>query len=163
MTGDDKKEIQLIKTQLTFEFEMKDLGSLRYFLGMEVARNKTGLSICQRKYTIDLLKETGMLGARPVESPMDPNAKLEIKPDDTPVDKGRYLRLVGRLIYLSHTRPDIAFAVSCGSHFMHSPSEIHMQEVYRILKYLKGTPGRGLLFRKRHKTLHRCRLGWFGI
>lgn len=148
LTGDDKSEMLSIKGKLAAEFELKDLGNLRYFLGMEVARNETGISVSQRKYTLDLLSETGLLGCRPVETPMDPNVKLEIKDGDPPVDKGRYQRLVGKLIYLSYTRPDIAFAVSCVSQFMHSPSELHLQAVYRILKYLKGTPGLGLFFRK---------------
>ena len=64
------------------------------------------------------------------------------------MDKGRYQRLVEKFIYLSHTRPDITFIVSCVSQFMHSPSESHMKAVYLILRYLKGTPGRGLLFKK---------------
>ena len=130
LTGDDKEEIQHIKRQLAAEFEMKDLGNLRHFLGMEIARNETGVSISQRKYTLDLLKETGMLGSKPVDTPMDPNIKLEIKPEDEPVDKGQYQRLVGKLIHLSYTRPDIAFSVSCISQFMHSPSKIHLQAVY---------------------------------
>ena len=71
--------------KLATEFEMKDLGNLRLFLGMEVASNKIGVSISQNKYTLDLLKETGMLGCKPVETPMDPNIK-----DDMTVDKGRY-------------------------------------------------------------------------
>lgn len=148
LTGDDKTEIQSVKNKLAAEFELKDLGNLRYFLGMEVARNRTGISVSQRKYTLDLLKETGFLGSRPVDTPMDPSLKLETKAGDPPVDKGRYQRLVGKLIYLSYTRPDIAFAVSCVSQFMHSPSEIHMQAIHRVLKYLKGTPGLGLLFKK---------------
>mgnify|MGYP003703484443 CR=1 FL=1 len=60
----------------------------------------------------------------------------------------QYQRLVGKLIYLSHTRPDIAFAVSMVSQFMHSPGAEHVEAVYKILRYLKGTPGRGLLFKK---------------
>ncbi|XP_028789076.1 uncharacterized protein LOC114745101 [Neltuma alba] len=68
--------------------------------------------------------------------------------DEEPVDIGRYQRLVGKLIYLSHTRPDIAFAVSVASQHMHSPRKKHMDAAYRILKYLKGTPGRGLFFKK---------------
>ena len=64
------------------------------------------------------------------------------------VDKGSYQRLVGRLIYLTHTRPDIAFAVSVVSRFMHKPKEMHLKAVHRILQYLKGNPGKGILFKK---------------
>ncbi|KAM6556207.1 hypothetical protein CsatB_003226 [Cannabis sativa] len=79
---------------------------------------------------------------------MDPNTKLEAQTDGTKVDRGRYQRLVGRLIYLTHTRPDISFAVSVVSQFLNNPFEEHMDAVYRILRYLKGTPGKGLMFRK---------------
>ncbi|PON83175.1 hypothetical protein TorRG33x02_210090 [Trema orientale] len=82
---------------------------------------------------------------------MDPSNKLGKCPDGAPIDEGRYQRLVGRLIYLSHTRPDIAFAVSTVSQFMDSPCEAHLEAVYRILKYLKGTAGRGLFFKKNSK------------
>lgn len=68
--------------------------------------------------------------------------------DGVPVETGRYQRLVGKLINLSHTRPDIAFAVSVVSQFMHSPREEHRGAVHRILRYLKGTPGKGLFFKK---------------
>lgn len=83
-----------------------------------------------------------------MDTPMDLNLKLEEQQTDNPVDRGRYQRLVGKLIYLSHTRPNIAFVISCVSKFMHSPCEEHMEAMYRILKYLKGTPGRGLFFKK---------------
>ncbi|RVW18491.1 Retrovirus-related Pol polyprotein from transposon RE1 [Vitis vinifera] len=133
---------------LSEEFEVKDLGNLKYFLGMEVARSRKGIVVSQRKYILDLLKETGMLGCKPIDTPMDSQKKLGIEKESTPVDRGRYQRLVGRLIYLSHTRPDIGFAVSAVSQFMHSPTEEHMEAVYRILRYLKMTPGKGLFFRK---------------
>lgn len=68
--------------------------------------------------------------------------------DSSHVDKSRFQRLVGGLFYLSHTRPDIAFAVNRVSQYMLSPTEEHLETVYRILKYLKGTPGRGLFFKK---------------
>ncbi|PRQ38173.1 putative RNA-directed DNA polymerase [Rosa chinensis] len=90
------------------KFEMKDLGQLKYFLGIEVARSKKGILLSQRKYVLDLLAETGMLDCRPMERPIEMNHRLAIYPDQVPTDKGRYQRLVGRLIYLSHTRPDIA-------------------------------------------------------
>ena len=97
---------------------------------------------------LDLLTEIGMLDCKPVETPMEMNHKLGILLDQALTDKGRYQRLVGRLIYLSHTRPDISYAVSVVSQFMHAPSEEHMEAVYRILRYLKSVPRKGLLFSK---------------
>ncbi|KAJ9561371.1 hypothetical protein OSB04_006531 [Centaurea solstitialis] len=148
MTGDDLDEINKLKAYLSLEFEMKDLGALKYFLGMEVARNQEGISVSQRKYVLDLLTETGMMGCRPANTPMEFNKKLGTKDDGAAVDRERYQRLVGKLIYLSHTRPDISFVVSVISQFMHSPKERHLEAVYRVLRYLKGTPGKGLHFKK---------------
>ena len=91
-----------------------------------------------------------MLGCKLGDTPIDPNHKLGAMVDNDAVDKGRYQRLVGKLIYLSHTRPDIAFAVSVVSQFMHSPCEVHMEAVLKILRYLKSSPGKGLLFTKNH-------------
>ena len=79
---------------------------------------------------------------------MDSTTKLGTKEDCAPVDKGRYQRLVGKLIYLSHTRPDIGFSVSAVSQFMNNPNEEHMEVVYRILRHLKLTPGKSLYFKK---------------
>ena len=115
---------------------------------MEVARSKKGIVVSQRKYVLDLLKETGMSGCRPANTPIDPNQKLGDGKKGDPVNIARYQKLVGKLIYLSHTRPDIAFAVSLVSQFMHSPYEKHLEAVNRILRYLKSTPGKGILFQK---------------
>jgi len=120
---------------------------LQYFLGIEVAQSKRGIFISQRKYILDLLKETGMTGCKPAESPIESNHKLQLGVGES-VDKERYQRLVGKLIYLSLTRPDIAYAVSLVSQFMHDPRESHSQAVFRILRYLKSSPGKGLLFSK---------------
>lgn len=89
-----------------------------------------------------------MLGCKPADIPMDPNLKLTVRTTEAAVDKGQYHRLVGRLIYLAHTRPDIGFAVSMVSRFMNNPSDLHMEAVMRILRYLKAAPGTGLLFKK---------------
>ena len=83
---------------------------------------------------------------------MEQNVKFEICPDQCPTNKEKYQRLVGKLIYLSHTRPDIAYAVGVVSQFMHNPSEDHMRAVTRILRYLKGTPGKGIKFKKNGHT-----------
>ncbi|RVW88062.1 Retrovirus-related Pol polyprotein from transposon RE1 [Vitis vinifera] len=108
ITGNDDEEITKLQKELATEFEMKNLGGLKYFLGIEVSR-------------------------------------LEEYSDQAPTDKGRYQRLVGKLIYLSYTRPDIAYVVSVVSQFMHNPSEDHMDAVIRILRYLKSSLGKGLL------------------
>ncbi|KAK2968930.1 hypothetical protein RJ640_013461 [Escallonia rubra] len=147
LTGDDIVEMERLKQCLASEFEIKDLGSLKFFLGMEIARSRKGIAVSQRKYVLDLLKETGMSGCRPVETPIDPNQKLGDTKGD-PINTSQYQKLVGKLIYLSHTRPDIAFAVSLVSQFMHSPHEEHLEAVYRILRYLKSSPGKVLFFRK---------------
>jgi hypothetical protein len=127
---------------------MKNLGGLKYFLGIEVARSKQGIFLSQRKYILDLLSEVGLLECKPVDTPIVQNHKLGEHPDQAPTNKERYQRLVGKLIYLSHTCPDIAYAVSVVSQFMHNPSEEHMDAVIRILRYLKSSPGKGLMFSK---------------
>lgn len=160
LTGNNEEEINHLKNLLSKEFEIKDLGHLTYFLGMEVARSSQGISVSQRKYVLDLLKETGMIGCKPVETPMDPNSKLVAQPEGIAVDKGQYQRLVGKLIYLTHTRPDISFAVSIVSQFMNFPTKEHMDAVYRILRYLKKDPGKGLMFKK---TLNRSLEVYTGI
>ncbi|KAA0036818.1 Cysteine-rich RLK (RECEPTOR-like protein kinase) 8 [Cucumis melo var. makuwa] len=139
LTGDDQTKISQLKQRMGDEFEIKDLENLKYFLGMEVARSKEGISVSQRKYTLDLLTETGMLGCRPADTPIEFNCKLGNSDDQVPVDKEQYQRLVGKLIYLSHTLSDISFAVSVVSQFMQAPYEKHMEAVNRILR--KSTSG----------------------
>lgn len=94
---------------------MKDLGSLKYFLGIEVSRSEEGIFLSQRKYAFDLLSETSMTACSLVSTPMEANLKLDIYPDQVPTNKERNQRLVGRLMYLAHTRPDLAYAPSAMS------------------------------------------------
>jgi hypothetical protein len=147
ITGDDAFEVERLKENLRKEFEIKDLGQLRYFLGIEVVRSSRGIMLSQRKYVLDLLDETGMLRCRPTTTPIEQNHKLCAE-SGHPINKERYQRLVGRLIYLCHTRPDITYAVSVVSRYMHDPRSDHMDAVYRILRYLKRNPSKGLLFKK---------------
>jgi hypothetical protein len=147
ITRDDTVEIVRLKEDLSKEFEVKDLGQLQYFLSIEIARSPKEIVLSQRKYVLDLLNEIEMLGCRPASTPIDQNHKLCAQSGD-PTDKERYQRLVGRLIYLCHTRPDITYAVSVVSRYMHDPRTEHMDVVYRILRYLKSCPGKGLWFKK---------------
>ena len=98
-------------------------------MGMEVARSSHGISVCQRKYVLDLLQETSMSGCKPVETLMDTNIKLEACGEGIPVDRGKFQRLVGKLIYLTHTRLDITFVVSKVSQFLSNSLKGHMEYV----------------------------------
>ncbi|XP_043702432.1 uncharacterized mitochondrial protein AtMg00810-like [Telopea speciosissima] len=145
VTGNDIGEISWLKNFLGKEFQVKDLGQLCYFLGIEVVRSSNGVYLSQRKYVLDLLSETGMLGCKTADSPIEVKSHLVSQKSD-PVDKSSYQRLVGRLIYLSHTHPDIAYSVSWVNQYMHDPYSSHMDVVLCILQYLKSAPGRGILF-----------------
>ena len=112
ITGTDQDGIQKLKQHLFNHFQTKDLGKLNYFLGIEVARSNSGVVISQRKYTLDILTDTGMLDCKPIDTPMDSNAKLVPSQGELLRDPGRYRRLVGKLNYLTITRPDISFPVS---------------------------------------------------
>ncbi|KAK2973938.1 hypothetical protein RJ640_001406 [Escallonia rubra] len=105
-----KVEMERLKQCPAFEFEIKDLGSLKFFLEMEIARSKKGIAVSQRKFVLDLLKETVISGCRLAETPIDPIQKLGDNKGD-PVNTSRYQKLVGKLNNLSHRRPDIAFAI----------------------------------------------------
>ncbi|KAL6208749.1 hypothetical protein ACLB2K_019694 [Fragaria x ananassa] len=128
---------------------MKDLGNLKYFLGIEVARNKDCIMLSQRKYVLDLLANTGMLDCQPFDTLIEQNHRIAEYHDQVPTDKSRYQMLVGRLIYLSHTRPDLSYAVSVVSQYMHNPSKDHMNVVMmRLLRNFKSASEKGLVFRK---------------
>lgn len=120
--------------------------------------NKESLS--HKENILDLLKETGDLGCRPAKVPLERNWKQIISHYDPPVDKKTYQHLVGKLFCLSLTQPSIAISVSLISQFMHAPIQCHMDAKNQILRYLKGSLGKGLLLKKTsNRELVRCRCG----
>ncbi|XP_071713708.1 uncharacterized mitochondrial protein AtMg00810-like [Rutidosis leptorrhynchoides] len=127
---------------------MKDLGILKYFLGIEVLRSQHGIFIRKRKYILDLLAEIVMVECKPAETPMFPNQKIYMQDDAKLMDKRKYQRIVEKLIYLAHTRPDIANAVGVVSQFMHQPQVHHMDAVMKIIRYLKKLASHRVLFTK---------------
>ena len=148
LAGNSLEEFTYIKKELDTHFRIKDLGVLKYFLGLEVAHSRLGVSICQRKYCLDLLSESGLLGCKPAKTPLD--ATVRLRQDNSPLlpDVGCYRRLVGRLIYLTTTRPDISYAVQQLSQFMAAPTTTHFRAAQRVLRYLKNSPGRGLFYQR---------------
>ena len=146
VTGNDEKAINDLKAFLNSCFKIKDLGPLKYFLGIEVARSKTGIIVCQRKYTLDILEEAGLLGAKPAKVPMEPDLALTDIGSAALKDPTRYRHLVGKLIYLTISKPEIMYSVNTLSQFMQEPKLHHLKTTHRLLHYLKAAPGQGLLF-----------------
>lgn len=148
ITGDDVEEIFRTKENLSVRFQMKELGQLKHFLGLEVDQTKEGIFLCQQKYAKDLLKKFGMLECKPISTPMEPNAKMCAHEGKDLEDASMYRQLVGSLIYLTLTRPDISYAVGVMSRYMQNPKKSHLEAVRRVLRYVKSTIDYGLLYKK---------------
>ena len=152
ITGSDQDGIQKLKQHLFNHFQTKDLGKLKYFLGIKVAQFNSRVVISQRKYTLDILADTGMLDCKPVDNPMDANVKLALGQREPLRDLVRYRRLVGKPNYLTITRPDISFPMSIVSQFLQSPRDSHWDAVVHILHYVKGTPSQEVLYENKGNT-----------
>lgn len=146
ITGDDKGMITKLQSMLHSTFQMKDLGHLTYFLGLEVHSRNHGLFLNQHKYIQDLIELAGLNDATAVDTPMEVNVKYRKDEGELLSDPFLYRQLVGSLIYLTITRPDISYAVHIVSKFMQSPRHLHLAAVRRIIRYLIGSSTRGLFF-----------------
>ena len=120
ITGNDLDYVASLKSVLDQRFGIKDLGSLKYFLGLEIARNKTSISLTQKKFTLEVLKETGMTSCKPTQTPMEQQLKLSKGSEDLISNPGQYRRLIGNLMYLTLSRPNITYAVHRLSQFLHN-------------------------------------------
>ncbi|GJX55622.1 retrovirus-related pol polyprotein from transposon TNT 1-94 [Tanacetum coccineum] len=146
ITGSDKAEIKKLKSFIGTCFQTKDLGSLKYFLGIKVSRSSKSICLSQRKYCLDLLDDAGQIEAKSYDEPMIPKLKLRSEDGRLLHNPEKYRRVVGKLNYLTITHPDIAFPVSVVSQVLTAPRTSHWDDVTQILGYLKGTPGLGILY-----------------
>ena len=137
--GDDMQGNQDLKHFLGRQFEMKDLDPLNYFLGLEVSSYADGYYLTQTKYTSDLISRARIIDSKIVDTPIEYNCHLNSHDDESLSDATLYRQLVGSLIYLTVTRPDISYAVHVVSQFMIAPRSPHYVAVLMILRYLKGT------------------------
>ena len=146
LTSNNAEVNKNITTLLHQHFQIKNMGDLTFFLGLEVAHNRAGIHLSLRKYTMDLLHETGMLECALVPTPMvhfSPLSSTQGVPLAA-VDSSSYRRLIGRLIYLTNTRPYITFSVNKLNQFVSAPTIVHQQAVFRIIRYLKNASGNGI-------------------
>ncbi|KAL0394985.1 UNVERIFIED_CONTAM: Retrovirus-related Pol polyprotein from transposon RE1 [Sesamum latifolium] len=135
-----------VKTYLDDLFTTKDLGLARYFLGLQMARSSIGTSLTQAKYVQDILSDTGLQNAKAATTPLPQGIKLCATGRTTLSDPEPYRRVVGRLLYMGFTRPDISYGVQQFSQFLQCPCESHWQAALHVVRYLKGTPNTCLFF-----------------
>ncbi|KAJ8617546.1 hypothetical protein MRB53_013732 [Persea americana] len=138
-TGDDATLFTIFKQSMLQEFDMTDLGRMRYLLGIEVLQQTDGIFIGRKKFSQEILDRFGMAGCNSVRNPIVPGPNLVKDTHGIPVDSTNYKQIVGSLMYLTNTRPDIMFVVSLLSRFMARPTELHSQAAKRVLRYVKGT------------------------
>jgi len=122
-------------------FLIKNLDELKYFLRIEFSRSKIEIFMSQRKYALDILQDIGLSGVKTDKIPMDQNLKLTDEDGEILHDPSKYRRLVGRLIYLTVTRPDIVYSVCTLSQFMNTPRKPYWEVALRVRRYIKGMPG----------------------
>ena len=146
ITGDDMQGIQDLKHFLGLQFEMKDLGPLNYFLGLEVSSSVNGYYLTQAMYTSDLISQASITDSKIVDTLIEYNCRLNSHDGESLSDATLYRQLVGSLIYLTVTHPDISYAVHVVSQSMAAPRSPYYVVVLRILRYLKGTIFDGLHF-----------------
>jgi hypothetical protein len=147
-TGNDEVMMSEFKSFMLREFDMSDLGKMRFFLGIEVLQKSDGIYICQRKYALEILRRFGMMESNSVGSPIVPGFKISRDENGDFVDETYYKQLVGSLMYLTATRPDMMFVTCLISRYMAKPMEIHLQAAKRALRYLKGTVNYGIHYKK---------------
>ncbi|XP_057723854.1 uncharacterized mitochondrial protein AtMg00810-like [Arachis stenosperma] len=146
ITGDDVDGISDLKASLQRTFEMKDLGSLSYFLSLEVMSTVDGIYLSQAKYASDLLARAGIIDSRTESTPLKPKVRFSPMNGTVLDNPTLYRQLVGGLVYLIVTRPVIAYPVHVLSDFLSAPRTTHYAAVLRILRYIKGILFHGLYF-----------------
>lgn len=144
VTGNSSSKISDFILHLSSVFNMKDLGDIHYFLGLQIARDETTLTVTQTRYLVSLLQKFGLAGAKPVATPLASGTLLTATDGALLKDPTLYRQLVGSLQYLTLTRPDISYSVHRVCQYMHAPREPHLIAAKRIFRYLKGTLNLGL-------------------
>lgn len=146
LASSDLQSVSEFKKITNDHFRIKDLDNLKFFLGLEMARSIKGISLCQRKFAFDVLNYFGFIGSRPTRTLIEQQHQLNSTTGSLLSNPTVYRRLIGKLLYLTLTQPDLSYSVQVSSQYMHKPREPHLQAVHRVLHYLKTSVGQGLFF-----------------
>ena len=146
ITGPSSETIAALKLFLSNQFKLKDLDTLRCFLALEMARSSHGVVLSQRHYALQLLEDTCFLASKPALVPMDPKLQLNSTDGDPLSDPSQYWRLIGKLLYLTLSKPDVMFVVHRLGQFLSQPQTPHLQAAHHLLRYIKYALGQGLFF-----------------
>ncbi|KAM0973674.1 hypothetical protein ACFX2C_016966 [Malus domestica] len=163
-TGNSKELLMEFKTAMMRQYEMTDLGLLHHFLGLGVIQTDNCIFLHQKKYAKTLLDKFGFKDCKPVATPLAVNDKLSKMDGSEQADEGLYRQIVGSLLYLTATRPDIMFAASLLARFMHGPTRKHMGTAKRVLRYIQGTLDYGIAYEKGNEAMliGYCDSDWSG-
>lgn len=148
VTGNSGPFVSKFIHDLSNRFSIKNLGTPHYFLGIEIIPTTKGLFLSQHRYIRDLIEKHNMTGAKPSSTPLCTSTSLHLHDGTATVDSSLFRSIIGALQYVTLTRPDVSFAINKLSQFMHKPTQTHMQQLKRVLRYLKGTINLGLQLNK---------------
>jgi hypothetical protein len=137
--GSSHNLVSRFQEMVESEFQMSMMGELTFFLGIQVKQTKQGTLVHQGKYTKDLMKKFNMTKLKPVSTPMSSAASVGPDEDGDAVDQREYRSMIGSLLYLTATRPNIQFTVGLCTRFQSSPRSSHRTAVHRVFRYLKHT------------------------
>jgi hypothetical protein len=143
---DEEKLITNCKKKLVAEFEIKDLGPMHYFFGLEVWQSPEEIFLYQEKNVVEILKIFDMMDYKSMSTPMETNMKLLVDTSSEIVDVTLYRHMIGLLMYLRNTRPDICFVVNTLSQYLVEPRHVHLVAAKHVMRYLKGTLDYGLCY-----------------
>lgn len=157
ITRNDEKGVANLRVEFSARFEMKDLGELSHFLGVEVKSMKDGIFLTQGGYAKKLVDKFGMKTSKKCSTPLDINTKIKSKEGSLLLDPRPFHALVGSLLYSTISRPNIVFSVNFISRFMQTPWKSHLEVAKKILRYINSTSNMGLLYKSGADfSLHRC-------